>query len=107
MITVAIIENDAITIIKFRNPDGWNKTNKIGPSAESRPRLIPSTILELNRTLNITGLFLKVLKLNFLDEYRVLLFASNGEMPKVTRTELTDWFFPLPKASEMILAFEF
>jgi hypothetical protein len=51
MITVAIIENDAITIIKFRNPDGRNKTNKIGPSAAS-PRLIPSTIPELNeRTL--------------------------------------------------------
>ncbi len=55
MIIVAIIENDAaITNIKFRNTDSWNKTNKIGPSAES-PRLIPSTILELNRTLNSTG----------------------------------------------------
>ena len=51
MMTVAIIENDAITIIKFKNPDGWNKINKIGPSAAS-PRLIPSTIPELNeRTL--------------------------------------------------------
>jgi hypothetical protein len=100
MIAVAIIENDAITIIKFKKPDGWNKTNKIGPSAAS-PRLIPSITPELNRTLNNTSLFLKVLKLkNFLDECRVLLFASNDAMPKVIKTELADGFSLYQKPAE-------